>query len=255
MSEHDTPRVSACIEAVMLRYPSDKSTVYFTAVHQELAPLARELERENAELRAVLAAGQNASSAAVARMDASFVPLVGHAPSAPVDVCAQMRALCSACGGTGDVTSVVGEWLGSCDCQASAPVAPDERAAFEAEISKLADRVDFERYTDQKAARNNHNFPAPQFKPVEIGDYVLSSVQSGWRMWQARTALSVQAEPAAIPEGWKLVPENPTGDMFRAAAKVDNDAFAGGSSHGADDEQIWHAMYFAAPTPPTTGEA
>lgn len=51
--------------------------------------------------------------------------LKAQAPSAPVDVCAQMRALCSACGGTGDVTSIVGEWLGSCDCPASAPVAPD----------------------------------------------------------------------------------------------------------------------------------
>lgn len=35
------------------------------------------------------------------------------------DTCAQMRALCSACGGTGDVHSVDGEWRGSCDCPAS----------------------------------------------------------------------------------------------------------------------------------------
>lgn len=42
--------------------------------------------------------------------------------TAPVanDVCAEMRALCSACGGTGDVHSVTGEWRGSCDCEASA---------------------------------------------------------------------------------------------------------------------------------------
>lgn len=49
-----TPRVEACIEAVMLRFPSPKSTAYYEAVHQELAPLARELEIENAELRAAL---------------------------------------------------------------------------------------------------------------------------------------------------------------------------------------------------------
>lgn len=52
-----TPRVSACIEAVMRRFPSDKSTAYFEAVHQELAPLAREMEHEIGKLRAALAAG------------------------------------------------------------------------------------------------------------------------------------------------------------------------------------------------------
>lgn len=33
-----------------------------------------------------------------------------------VDVCAEMRALCSACGGTGDVHRADGEWLGECNC-------------------------------------------------------------------------------------------------------------------------------------------
>lgn len=40
-------------------------------------------------------------------------------PGTPVpeaDVCAEMRALCSRCGGTGDATRIDGEWLGSCDC-------------------------------------------------------------------------------------------------------------------------------------------
>jgi hypothetical protein len=47
----DTPRVTACIEAVMKRFPSDRSTAYFTEVHQHLAPLARDLEREVAAVR------------------------------------------------------------------------------------------------------------------------------------------------------------------------------------------------------------
>jgi len=40
------------------------------------------------------------------------------APAVPVatDVCAEMRALCSSCGGTGDVTRIDGEWLGYCNC-------------------------------------------------------------------------------------------------------------------------------------------
>lgn len=42
------PRVEACIEAVMAKHPTiggRADTRYFEAVHQELAPLARELER------------------------------------------------------------------------------------------------------------------------------------------------------------------------------------------------------------------
>lgn len=57
------------------------------------------------------------------------------------------------------------------------------------------------------------------------------------------------------PAGWKLVPEDPTGDMFRAAAKIDNEMFAGGSSHGAEDGQIWAAMYDAAPEAPVAAPA
>lgn len=48
---------------------------------------------------------------------------------------------------------------------------------------------------------------------------------------------------------WKICPEDPTGEMFRAVNKVDNEAYAGGSQHGADDEQRWWAMYGAAEAP------
>ena len=44
------PRVEACIEAVMARHPGASIRAdarYYEAVHQELAPLARELEVEN----------------------------------------------------------------------------------------------------------------------------------------------------------------------------------------------------------------
>ena len=57
MSETKTPRVDGCIEAAMARYPRDTKTElarYFEQVHQDLAPLARTLERENNELRAML---------------------------------------------------------------------------------------------------------------------------------------------------------------------------------------------------------
>lgn len=38
------------------------------------------------------------------------------------DVCAEMRALCSACGGTGDVHSIDGEWRGRCTCEQAAKI-------------------------------------------------------------------------------------------------------------------------------------
>lgn len=50
--------------------------------------------------------------------DADAVPVYLGAPPAPVDVCAEMRALCSNCGGTGDVHRIDGEWLGACTCGA-----------------------------------------------------------------------------------------------------------------------------------------
>ena len=48
------PLVEACIHRVMKKYPGQSPAAlarYFEAVHQELAPLARELERENRQLR------------------------------------------------------------------------------------------------------------------------------------------------------------------------------------------------------------
>lgn len=36
------------------------------------------------------------------------------------DICAEMRALCTYCGGTGDVHSIDGEWRGRCTCPAGA---------------------------------------------------------------------------------------------------------------------------------------
>lgn len=52
-----SPQVDACIAAVMAQHPGQTPrtlAVYFEAVHQELAPLARQLELENSQLRAQL---------------------------------------------------------------------------------------------------------------------------------------------------------------------------------------------------------
>lgn len=56
----DTPRVDALIAKVMAEHPGVSRTAqaeYYEEVHQHLAPLARELERENAN-RELLAAEQ-----------------------------------------------------------------------------------------------------------------------------------------------------------------------------------------------------
>lgn len=53
----------------------------------------------------------------------------------------------------------------------------------------------------------------------------------------------------AIPEGWKVVPRDPTGEMLDAACLADNEAF-GGRSNGADIADIWAAMWNAAPPAP-----
>ena len=50
-----TPRVSACIQKVMRKFPGTSKTEqarYYEEVHQELAPLARQLETELAEAKA-----------------------------------------------------------------------------------------------------------------------------------------------------------------------------------------------------------
>lgn len=47
---------------------------------------------------------------------AMAVFLAAPAVPAATDVCAEMRARCSSCGGTGDVTRIDGEWLGYCTC-------------------------------------------------------------------------------------------------------------------------------------------
>lgn len=59
----------------------------------------------------------------------------------------------------------------------------------------------------------------------------------------------VDTQEINFQAGWKLVPIDATGDMFRAANRVDENSYCGGSMHGADTEQIWNAMVEAAPQP------
>lgn len=60
-----------------------------------------------------------------------------------------------------------------------------------------------------------------------------------------RAALAAKA----VPDGWKLVPVEPTEEMLYEALKVDDKAYADGSQHGASIGECWDAMRAAAPTP------
>lgn len=91
-----TPRVDACIEAVSKRFPSLKSTAYFEEVHQHIAPLAREMEREIADLRAAHEKSARELAASRALCDAHLGTIIdlraalqaqqGEAKAAPAPV-------------------------------------------------------------------------------------------------------------------------------------------------------------------------
>lgn len=77
------PRVEACIEAVMAKHPTiggRADTRYFEAVHQELAPLARELEREVARLTAELRQGDELRERLGGLLSRTAVALRGPEP-------------------------------------------------------------------------------------------------------------------------------------------------------------------------------
>lgn len=106
----------------------------------------------------------------------------------------------------------------------SAPVAPDERVAFEAWCVRKS-------YGTNKWSGDGSS-------------YTSSHTIAAWEAWQARAALSVQAEPAAIPEGWQLVPKEPTFEWKSALVKS-----------GYKHSTLISDVLAAAPTPPTTGES
>jgi len=60
----------------------------------------------------------------------------------------------------------------------------------------------------------------------------------------------VQQEP--VGEGWKLVPVEPTEDMWKAVNKLDDEMAAGSyDGKGCSIEQAWNCLLDAAPTPPS----
>ncbi|MBG6767864.1 hypothetical protein I5I97_16680 [Pseudomonas aeruginosa] len=57
----------------------------------------------------------------------------------------------------------------------------------------------------------------------------------------------LRARVAVVPDGYALVPVEPTREMFIAINKEDDKAYAGGCHHGAQFEWLWQAALDAAP--------
>ena len=81
---------------------------------------------------------------------------------------------------------------------------------------------------------------------------VSAGVNLGDLCQEAADALS-QA-PVAVPEGYALVPVEPTLEMLTAASLEDDKAFVDGSCHGAARGDLWAAMLSAATTPQPAAE-
>ncbi len=60
---------------------------------------------------------------------------------------------------------------------------------------------------------------------------------------------ALRARVAVVPDGYALVPVEPTREMFIAINKENDKAYAGGCHHGAQFEWLWAAAIEAAPRP------
>ena len=157
----------------------------------------------------------------------------------------------------------------------SAPVAPDEQKV-ELMRSGLALMVEIKTVKADHAKVLEDAYSAllwlhrrlpAAYKPLATVDQTIESIGRTIG-YDARTdlaeraALSVKAEPAAIPEGWVLVPKEPD-EMMQIRGDEATSRYVEWEAEGPTDgshcaemvDGIYKAMLDAAPTPPTTGEA
>ncbi|MCO3567444.1 hypothetical protein FA160_25630 [Pseudomonas aeruginosa] len=66
---------------------------------------------------------------------------------------------------------------------------------------------------------------------------------------ELRAELAELRARVVVPDGYALVPVEPTREMFIAINKEDDKAYAGGCHHGAQFEWLWAAAIEAAPRP------
>lgn len=79
--------------------------------------------------------------------------------------------------------------------------------------SKIMESTDNrQKLTDERKAFEEHMADPSLLLRNADGDYMYMRVARLWRCWQARAALSAPA----VPEGWKLVPIEPTPEIIEA---------------------------------------
>lgn len=70
-----------------------------------------------------------------------------------------------------------------------------------------------------------------------------------------RDQLRAELEQVRVPEGWKLVPVEPTREMWAAVNKLDDEMAAGGyDGKGCSIEQAWNCLLDFVPTPPNADQ-
>ena len=75
------------------------------------------------------------------------------------------------------------------------------------------------------------------------------------RLEAERDQLRAELENVRVPEGWKLVPVEPTREMWEAVNKLDDEMAAGGyDGKGCSIEQAWNCLLGFAPTPPNADQ-
>lgn len=116
------------------------------------------------------------------------------------------------------------------ETKAHGVVMPDEREAFEKWGETLFFSACFERHgSDEYAGRG---------------------LQGAWLGWQARAALGgEQARLCVLPDGWKLVPNEPTLEMGWAYVDAANEATLG--KRNSFNHSGYRAMLAVAPKAPT----
>lgn len=107
-----------------------------------------------------------------------------------------------------------------------------ERAAFESAVIKL---------------QSEWPFNGIGLNKREDGSYVDPAEQAGWLAWQARASL-----PVGVPDGYALVPVEPTRTMLHRAYDDNLMPWISRQSTGHDCAAgVWESMLAAAPAAPT----
>lgn len=132
------------------------------------------------------------------------------------------------------------------DGQAAVEPAPaqDERTAFEAWVMQHNTAVR-EDYDD-----TDENAPEDIRLDRQGGVYIWANAEAAWFAWKARSALDTrpaqtEQQPVAVPEGWKLVPVQPTAEMLAAVTTSTFEPLRQEAMKMARED--YQAMLYAAP--------